>query len=327
LKIEQLDLAGSPRRCGEDPAHIRLLAAAGGALPPITVRRGTMQVIDGRHRVRAALLNGQTVIAARQVDCDDGAAFALAVKENVTHGLPLSLADRKAAAASIIAAHPNWSDRVVAECTGLSDKTVSGLRAAIPANPTEPARLAGVDSRLGKDGRLRPVNPAARRRNAAAMLRDSPDAGLREIARLTGLSPATVGDVRRRIERGEDPVPARYSKAKEPSKVSKPSVAVRSRPPRTRTEPALAVDLAELLGELMKDPSLKFTGTGRRLVCWLRHYAISAESYQGLAESIPDRWALPVARLARGCAAAWVRLAEELESRRCATSVMTDRAV
>lgn len=308
-----------------------MLAAAGGALPPITVRRGTLQVIDGRHRVRAALLNGQTVIAARQVDCDDGAAFVLAVKENVTHGLPLSLADRKAAAASIIAAHPNWSDRVVAECTGLSDKTVSGLRAAgraaIPANPTGPARLAGVDSRLGKDGRLRPVNPAARRRKAAAMLKDSPAAGLREIARLTGLSPATVGDVRRRIERGEDPVPARYSMVKEPSNPSTPSVGVRSRPPRTRAEPALAVDLAELLGELTRDPSLKFTGTGRRLVCWLRRYAVSAESYRELAESIPDRWALPVARLARGCAAAWVRLAEELEGRRCTTSAMTDRAV
>lgn len=272
-----------------------------------------MQVIDGRHRVRAALLNGQTMIAARQVDCDDDAAFALAVRENVRHGLPLSLADRKAAAVSIIAAHPSWSDRVVAECTGLSDKTVSGLRAAgqlaNPAAPASPAQPAGVGCRLGKDGRLRPVNPAAMRRKAAAVLKDSPGAGVREVARLTGLSPATVGDVRRRIERGEDPVPARYSGVRSPAAASGP------RQPRKRTEPAVAVSLTELLDELMKDPSLRFTKAGRRLVCWLRRYAVSAESHLGLAGSIPDRWAMPVAHLARSCAAAWVGLAEELESR------------
>jgi hypothetical protein len=35
----------------------------------------------------------------------------LAVQVNVTHGLPLSLADRKVAASRIIDCYPGWSNR------------------------------------------------------------------------------------------------------------------------------------------------------------------------------------------------------------------------
>src|SRR3981081_155007 len=91
-----------------------MLAEASGALPPIMVHRPTMRVIDGVHRVRAALLNGITEIEGRLLDWDENAAFILAVTANIAHGLPLNPADRAAAAARIIACQPLWSDRAVA---------------------------------------------------------------------------------------------------------------------------------------------------------------------------------------------------------------------
>src|SRR5262245_27830171 len=56
VRISSLVLEDSPRLSGEDPDHTRLLAEAEGELPPITIHRSTMRVIDGAHRVQAALL-------------------------------------------------------------------------------------------------------------------------------------------------------------------------------------------------------------------------------------------------------------------------------
>lgn len=301
VAIDGLKLDGSPRLGGEDAEHARALAGIRTPLPPITVRRQTMQVIDGRHRIQAARLNGRRTIEARLVDCDDATAFALAVRENIAHGLPLSLADRRAAAASMIAAHPHWSDRVIAEYTGLSDKTVSGLRIAGGA-------AARPVSRIGRDGRVRPLNSAAMRRKAADLLRADPGAGLRSVAKSTGLSLATVRDVRIRIDTGQDPVPARYSDGQYPA--NPPPVIGPRRP--VRTEP---VDRKSLLAKLMRDPSLKFTEPGRMLLRWLDRYSVDPAHADAIATRIPAHWALPVAGLARHCAAVWNTVAEELEQR------------
>ena len=109
----------SPRQGGENLEHVQSLADATGELPPIIVRREDMRVVDGMHRLRAARLRGDERIAVRFFDGGDDEAFVLAVRTNVTHGLPLSLADRKAAAARIIASHAHWSDRMIATVTGL----------------------------------------------------------------------------------------------------------------------------------------------------------------------------------------------------------------
>jgi ParB-like nuclease family protein len=303
IAIGELTLDGSPRLSGEDPEHTRALADVHDTLPPITVHWPTMRVIDGRHRIRAAMLRGKDSINARMIDCDEHTAFILAVRENVAHGLPLSVADRKAAAASIIVAHPDWSDRAVAESTGLSDKTVSAVR----VKPT--ADTSQSDSRRGRDGRLRPVNTAVLRRQAAAMMEDHPEAGLREIARATGLSPTTVRDVRGRIERGEDPVPDRYRDS------GSPGFSVAPRPPRKPVARVAPVDRKMLLGKLMNDPSVRLSETGRQLLRWLNHYALDPEGCQRVALSVPQHWAGLVASLARNCAVAWVSLAEQLECR------------
>lgn len=315
IRIDSLVFEDSPRLGGEDQEHIRVLAEAGDSLPPITVHRPTGRVIDGTHRVRAALLNGRSMIPARVLDCDEGAAFVLAVKANVTHGLPLSHADRAAAAARIITTHPQWSDRAVAAATGLSDKTVSRTR----ARSTASASHSGA--RLGRDGRLRPLDSGHKRQQAAAMIADRPEAGLREVARATGLSPATVRDVRQRIGRGEDPVPGRYRPAAgaDAADTSAAPPAAAARPPRapgTRPEPRdLAVDRRKLLAKLSEDPSLRLNEAGRRTLRWLHHCTVDGEGLENLGRGLPGHWAPDVADLARSCAAAWSMFADQLQQR------------
>lgn len=314
VRIDALALADSPRLGGEDPEHIRLLADAGATLPPITVHRATMRVIDGIHRVRAAMLNGATEIRARVLDCDDNTAFVLAVQANIAHGLPLSQPDRVAAAVRIIAAQPQWSDRAVAAATGLSDKTVSKVRNRSTAGAPQ------SNTRLGKDGRVRPLDSGPQRLQAAMMINDRPDAGLREVARATGLSPATVRDVRARIDRGEDPVPDKYRVAGIREKRDFAPVSPRPRPLRAsggghtwRRE--VYADRNMLLAKLRHDPSLKFNEAGRNALRWLHHHTVDTGSLENLGRGLPDHWAPIVAGLARSCATAWTQLAEQLEQR------------
>jgi ParB-like chromosome segregation protein Spo0J len=285
-----------------------VLAEAGDRLPPITVHRPTLRVIDGAHRIRAALLTGRTEIAARLLDCDSATAFVLSVRANVTHGLPLSRTDRAAAAARIVLTHPQWSNRAIAAATGISDKTVSRIRAQSPS--ADPAQSG---TRLGRDGRARPLDIGQRRRRAAALLLDRPEAGLREVARATGLSPATVRDVRRRIDRGEDPVPGRY---RDSPGAARTSLADRQHGAVARIDrEAAPVDRRKLLAKLSEDPSLRLNEAGRRALRWLRQYSVDGDGLETLQRGLPGHWAPDVADLARSCAAAWSELAEQLQQR------------
>jgi hypothetical protein len=96
-------------------------------------------------------LAGQDEIAVRFYDGDDLDAFVLAVRLNATHGLPLSLADRRAAALRIIRGRPQWSDRAIAAVVGLSPKTVGAVR-----NRTS-EEIPQLTRRVGRDGRVRAV--------------------------------------------------------------------------------------------------------------------------------------------------------------------------
>src|SRR2546423_5542310 len=203
LPIRSLLPADSPRLAGEDEEHVRLLAESYAELPPILVHRKTMRVIDGMHRLRAALLRGEESIKVRFYSGSEDAAFVLAVESNIAHGLPLSLADREAAAGRIVKSNPQWSDRAIAGVTGLSAKTVGVIRRGACAD------LPQLHSRIGRDGRVRPLNGADGRRRASEVFARRPDASLREVAGEAGISPGTARDVRERMRRGEDPIPPR----------------------------------------------------------------------------------------------------------------------
>lgn len=128
------------------------------------------RIIDGTHRVEAAKLRGKQNINARIIDCGDEDALILAINSNIQHGLPLSKADRISGAKRILAAHPDWSDRVVAEIAGLSAKTIASLR-----NRSMGTKFTG--KRLGRDGKRRPLSAAEGRRRAARQWAEGADQG------------------------------------------------------------------------------------------------------------------------------------------------------
>src|ERR1700722_17194275 len=123
VPVTDLVLSNWLRVKGEDIKHVRALAEVEDELPPIVVHRATMRLIDGMHRVRAAMLSGIAYVEALLFDGSEDEAFLLAVRLNVAHGLPLTRADRVAAAVRIIHSSPQWSDRAIALAAGLSDKT------------------------------------------------------------------------------------------------------------------------------------------------------------------------------------------------------------
>lgn len=155
IPIKDLLPADSPRRSGEDMDHVLALAEVEAELPPILVQKSTMRVIDGMHRLRAAIRANADPVRARIIDCSDGHAFVLAVRSNIGHGLPLTLADRKAAAHRVLLAEPRWSDRSIAAVTGLSHKTVGAIRRR------SSGEFPQSTERLGRDGRIRSVAPRA----------------------------------------------------------------------------------------------------------------------------------------------------------------------
>ena len=299
MPVASLLPAHSPRQGGEDAEHTRMLASVDQQLPPIIVHRETMRVIDGSHRLGVALMRGDEMIEVRFFDGSEQEAFVLAVQTNIAHGLPLSLADRTRAAERIIASHPEWSDRAIASVTGLGARTVGNVRRR---------SLGGVDdevrARTGRDGRVRPLDNAEGRLKASAIIQQRPGASLREVAREAGVSPSTVRDVRKRIERGEDPVPQmRRGRADGAAARSFGAGAVEA--PR----------LASMLQGLQSDPSLRFTESGRTLLRWILSRAIRSNERLEVTMKVPPHCTYIVADVARACADEWLRLAAELEQR------------
>jgi hypothetical protein len=294
--------ADSPRFDGIDPDHVRALAETEGDLPPILVHRATMRVVDGMHRLGAAELRGQEAICVQFFEGDEEDAFLVAVESNVTHGLPLKIAERRSAAARIIRSHPEMSDRSIALIAGLAAKTVAAVRGATEDTPQ-------LHARVGRDGRVRPLTTAEGRRIAGKLFVDQPEASLRRIARESGISVGTARDVRDRIQRGDDPtLPRQRARAAAPD--AEPQARAAAANNRRVGEP---VDRRALLEHLRKDPSLRYSEVGRTLLRWLGVRTVSNCDWEHVIGHIPPHCAIVVARLARGSATAWTDFADALD--------------
>ncbi|WBB62402.1 hypothetical protein O7599_07685 [Streptomyces sp. WMMC500] len=317
VPVASLLPADSPRLAGVDPEHVDLLAALSG-LPPVLVHRGTLRVVDGMHRVHAARLRGETSVAATYFDGDEKEAFLRAVERNLTGGgLPLSLHDREAAAVRILATYRQWSDRAVATAAGLSPTTVGAIRRRFFV----PGGGGDAGGRVGRDGRIRPLDAAAGRLRASRWIARHPDASLRAIARAAGISVGTAHDVRARLRTGRDPVPPRPAAPGAP----RPTAPA---PPRPRTAagkppagwPAVRDGLA-------RDPSVRYTAAGRAFLAWADAHVLAPNDLvrlDGLVGAVPPHWRAAVAEAARSCAAAWLEFARELERRARAESGSPD---
>ncbi|WP_175411373.1 AsnC family protein [Streptomyces sp. TRM64462] len=323
VPVAALKVVESPRHTVEDPGHCRTLAEIGDmgeTLPPVVVHRASMTVVDGIHRLRAARLRGRDTIPVRFFDgsAEDGRLLAVAL--NVTHGLPLTMAERTAAVARILAVHPEWSDRAVASVAGLSAGKTAEIRRGLFGTARPGAK------RVGRDGRARPLEPARGRERAAALLRENPTASLRRIAREAGVSPATVADVRRRMTSGDGGTASGGTGAdgtatgggRSPEAAATVTAAVTATATATATVTAAAVrqeppDLAEIHSMLRRDPALRFNETGRSFLRLLEAGAALSRHREGIAASLPPHCREAAARLAQVYAQSWELFAKELQ--------------
>ncbi|MFF0623797.1 winged helix-turn-helix transcriptional regulator [Streptomyces sp. NPDC004296] len=311
VSIDLLVAAGSPRLEGESIEHARTLAQSETDFPPIIVHRPSMRVIDGAHRLRAATYQGRAEIDVNFFEGSEEDAFVLAVESNVQHGLPLTLSDRTAAARRIVTSHPEWSDRAIAAVTGLAAKTVGAIR-----RRSATGEVLQLHSRIGRDGKTRPVSTAEGRRVASTLLMENPGASLREVAKAAGVSPGTVRDVRQRLQRNEDPVPSRQRRAE--LKAAKKICAAVS----GTTGSGARVEFAEVGGPerkmaiqaLMRDPQLRMSDEGRLLLRLFTARVVDERHRQRLIRWIPSRWRRTVTELAYSCSRDWYDFARQLEA-------------
>jgi ParB-like chromosome segregation protein Spo0J len=286
VPVASLLRGDSPRLKGESKIHAALMVDALD-MPPIIVRRATMQVIDGMHRLTAAQLRHQDTVAVRFFDGTAEEAFVLAVAANIAHGLPLTLGDRKAAAARILEMYPSWSDRMIASTAGLSHPTVAAIRRC----PT--GKTFQLDSRLGRDGKARPLSSDDGRRAAAEVIRADQSKSLREIAKEAHVSRGTVQNVRARLEQGVDP------------SVSKTRAAT------------LNFHLARgqaVLTRLRNNPSVRFNEDGKAMLQLLSRSLQFANDAQSLSRRAPEHCLDTVAELAAALSDSWSCLAQELRT-------------
>jgi hypothetical protein len=209
------------------------------------------------------------------------------------------------AALRIIGSHPQWSNRMIATATGLSAGTVAKVR------QRSTAQNAQSNTRVGKDGRERPLNNAAGRHKAIALLAEKPTASIRAIATESGVSPSTVHDVRQRLRAGQDPTP---QPQRSPPPPRPPNV---SPAQRALGDPGSAgsVEVATTLATLKTDPSLRLSDTGRSLLRCLGRYHLEMAEFHTIAEMVPHHCAGSVAKLARSYARVWTAMAALLEQR------------
>ena len=303
VPIENIRMAGSPRSKGVEENHIRMLAEIADSLPPIIVHYETMTVIDGMHRVGAARLNGSEKIDVRFFRGSEKDAFQVAVQMNVKHGLPLSRNDRHAAAARILRSHPQQSDRSIAATTGLSPKTVAGIRRQTTGDEIPQIRV-------GRDGRTRPLNTAEGRRIASELIRTKPAAPLRQVAQQAGVSVGTVRNVRDRLLAGVDPVPSRQTN----DQATQPPAPRRLVPAGERHgRQRLGSDVQAILDGLRRDPSLRYTEAGRSMLRWLSSGIPHMESLPTVVNDVPPHCGILIAQIARECANTWSSLAEQMD--------------
>jgi hypothetical protein len=296
LDLDAVKQGISPRAGGLDRAHVLALSEVKGRWPPILVCRRDSRVIDGHHRLAAARLLGQTQVAAIWFDGDGEDAYVEAVRRNITHGLPLTLDDRRAAARQLLVRRPQWSDRSIGAVCGLSPRTVSRVRAAIGQQTT------GGDFRIGRDGRLRRVSPRANHRLIIEAVKAQPGASLRSIAQSVGTSPETVRRVRQSLHQVDGGLTNGLA-------VPDPSNAVPVVSPRS--EERCPVWLCPPCGA---DTAMMSTPDGKRFAEWYDRTDPGEDSLSNV-DGVPLSRAYEVADGARRRARVWISFAKELEER------------
>lgn len=282
-----------------DADHVAALATAPEKWPPILVQSGTMEVIDGVHRVEAARSLGMAIIKAEWFSGSDHELLVEAVSRNARHGRPLARSERVAAAQRLLRMDPSRSDRAIAETCGLDHKTVGRLRSRT-ATAVDAAQMSEV--RVGRDRRIRPMDVTGLRERIAAAIEETPDDSLRQIGRRVGASPETVRDVKARKARGDSLLPGSGPSAQQPALRSRRVLDHLEPPP-----PGQSVSWAS-------DTACQSARDAAAFAAWFDR-AGSSLDWRAYVDAVPLSRAYEVADQARAYAVAWKDFAEAVERR------------
>src|ERR1700734_4091126 len=134
---------------------------------------------------------------------------------------------------------------------------------------------------MAKSARWAATKQGAGRR-ASQPLAQQPDGSLRDVARGAGMSPATVLDVRKRLERGESPVPQKLGSAARKGSVGNGAEDDASNDGacaqtiRFSSRAAAPPDPAATMVKLLRDPSLRNNERGKGMLQLLQINAVGA---------------------------------------------------
>ena len=137
-----------------DSEHVAALGLVLDKLPPIEVVKlaDSFGVVSGYHRVEAYRQAGKATVPAVVVDLPIEEWHPYTVAANLTHGLRLTLKDRRHAAVRMLEDSPRLSDRDIGRRCGLDGKTVGVIRRSleedscgIPQSVKSHAELVGED--------------------------------------------------------------------------------------------------------------------------------------------------------------------------------------
>jgi hypothetical protein len=198
---------------------------------------------------------------------------------------------------------PALSDRSVAATTGLSPKTVAAVRARASEE------FPQMHGRQGRDGRLRPLDSSRGRLRAAEMIRENPGASLREIAASAGISPGTARSVQAQLRAADESAvnsPQRSGPTgKQPvGKAAKSSAAAGADSASSRDGKA-AEEINSILEKLSRDPALRHSDMGRRILQLIRAKAMDNSEQAAPIQESPQHSKPLLARLARHNVSIW----------------------
>ena len=296
VALAALSIGSTFRDGGIDDDHVQRLVAADGQWPALLVRRKDGIVVDGAHRFLAARRLGLRHIEVTWFEGGRTEALIEFVRRNVSHGLPLTLSERKRATLQILAVRPEWSDRRIAEVCGVSPKTVGRIRVDERSRDVLPLLEARV--RVGRDDRLRPVNSAARRAQIVEVLTQEPGASLRAVAARVGVSPETVRQVRLAM------APTAPESRREPEDAPAP-VTISVAPP-------MPTVVTPIWG---RDPALSSCDGGPDFLEWFDASEVRDDDCVERVETVPLSRVYEIADEARRRSEAWIRFARALEAR------------
>lgn len=140
-----------------DPETVERYAEVWDRLPPVAIFEvdGRWLLVDGFHRHAAAIARHRPTIPAIIQQGTLSEALDYAAGANLSHGLPLTRAERRRAVEVKLRLHPDLSDRNLARELGVGRELIARVRAQL----VESGQIPAVEGRRGADGKVYPSLP------------------------------------------------------------------------------------------------------------------------------------------------------------------------